>query len=463
MLDLGDYDVAVVGAGVTGIVSAVAAAEAGANTCLIEASGILGGLITGGRLTKPTGVIQPGVYLDLVNAAAGYGGADPSIRVTDWGSYSGIFDTEVMQRVVIEAIDRAGVDVLLYAQAVDTVKEGRTIAGVAVQTKSGVGIVRARNFVDASGDGDLAAVAGADFMLGRPSDGRMQPMTSYFRIINVDLDALTQDAIAHADDMYDLVTPDPNAPEGTSGMNDFFCRGYVERIQQARSEGFDWILPKRHITLKTGMLPGEINVNATRVHGNALDPRERSHATLEVRRQAYCVHDFLKRYVGGFENSVLLEISPVLGVRETRRVVGDYVLTEADVRSEQRFDDAIGLCTDPIDIHDPAGEGGNMESVGRGYGIPYRSLLVAGLDNLLVAGRCLSVDPVAHGSTRNTPACALTGQAAGIAAAMASADGTGARGVSLSAVQQRLTELGVVLGREDTELASYMQGSYAQS
>lgn len=171
------------------------------------------------------------------------------------------------------------------------------------------------------------------------------------------------------------------------------------------------------MTIKTGLLPGEININATRVHGNALDERQLSAAELAIRRQAYCVFDFFTRYVPGFERALFLDVGRT-GVRETRRIVGDYVLTEGDVKSEARFPDSIGVSKCAIDIHEPGGERGLMITVGAGYDIPFRSLLPRDVDQLLVAGRCISVDHVAHGSTRNTPACAITGQGAGTAVAM---------------------------------------------
>lgn len=167
---------------------------------------------------------------------------------------------------------------------------------------------------------------------------------------------------------------------------------------------------------------------------------------MEVRRQAYCAFDFLTRFVGGFERAVLLDVAPVLGVRETRRIRGDYVLTESDVFGQARFDDAIGLCNAPVDIHEPGGTRATMTGVGSGYGIPYRCLLPEGTSGLLVAGRCISADHVAFGSTRNTPACALTGQAAGTAAATAAARGVPARAVPAGDLQQALTEEGIVLG-----------------
>lgn len=442
----GEYDVAVAGAGMTGVVAATTTARTGARTLLVEGSGLIGGLITGGRLTKPTGLVQPGVYRELIDRAAGYGGADPGPQRSYWGAYTGVFDAEVMQRVVIETLDEAGVEVLLFAPVTDVVREGPRVRGLTVHTKQGPALVRAGAVVDATGDGDVAAAAGAGSMLGRPSDGHVQPMTGYFRILGVDFPALLADLRAHPDDVSELVAPEETGANEPYAMT-FFTTGLTKRIAEAQADGFAWTCPRNSVTMKAGMLPGEINVNATRVQGNGLDPRVRSRAVIEIRKQAYCAFDFLRKYVRGFEDAVLLDVAPVLGVRETRRVRGDYVLTEADVRGAARFDDAIGLCNAPIDIHEPGGEHAVMINVGAGYGIPYRCLLPAGTEGLLTAGRCISADPVAFGSTRNTPACALTGQAAGIAAAAAAARGTVPRAVPASEVQSALAAAGVVLGR----------------
>lgn len=443
----GAYDVIVVGAGMTGIVTSVAAAREGASVLLVESSGMVGGLITGGRLTKPTGIIQPGVYRELVERAAEYGGADPDVRHSYWGTYSGVFDAEIMQRVIIEVLEEARVEVLLFTDVNDVVHDHARVAGVQLGTKSGTQLAFAGAIVDASGDGDVAVLAGADFMYGRPEDGRVQPMTSYFRVLNVNFDDVVKDCLEHENDVRELVLPDP----GEDYAMTFFMAGFTERIAAAQEDGFDWIIPKNHITMKAGLLDGEMNINATRVHGNGLDPRERSRAALEVRKQVYCSFDFLKRYVRGFEDAVMFDVAPVLGIRETRRITGDYVLTEKDVRGEARFDDAIGLSNAPIDIHDPAGEEGIMNSVSRGYGVPYRCLLPAGVDGMLVAGRCISVDAVAFGSTRNTPVCALTGQAAGIAAAQSAQTDTTPRTLSVDKVQRGLASVGVVLGTSADE------------
>lgn len=438
---LGSYDVVVAGAGVTGVVAAIASAREGARTLLVEESGSVGGLVTAGRLTKPSGPVDGGIFRELIDRAAASGGADPATRSSYWGAFTSMFDPEVMQRVVLESVDESGVEVLLHARVGDVIVEGVTVRGVAVDVKSGRRLVLAGATVDATGDGDVAALAGAEFALGRPGDGLMQPITSYVRVINVDVVRLVRYMREHREDFAEMVMPE-TATTAEEHRFSLFATGFTGVIARAKREGFPWVIPKDHITIKTGLLPGEVNINATRVHGNALDERVLTAAELAIRRQAYCLLDFFRRYVPGFEQAALLDIGRI-GVRETRRIAGDHVLTETDVRTEARFPDAIGRSRCPIDIHEPGGEGFAMINVGAGYDIPFGCLLPRGLDGVLVAGRCISADHVAHASTRNTPACAITGQAAGTAGAWSARTSTPLRKLDVSTLQGRLRDAGV--------------------
>lgn len=442
----GSYDVVVVGAGAAGICASIRAAREGAKTLVLEGTGFLGGLVTGGRLTKPTGLINRGIFQEMLDRCVGYKGADGRIRESYWGKYTGTFDAEVMQRVIIEMVEESGLEVLLRAQVTDVVHGDDGLKGLIIRTKSGEKLVLAKAIVDASGDGDVAALAGADFMLGREKDGLTQPITSYFRVLNVDVPALIADAKAHAEDMWEIVYPKEAGDRNEDYAMAVLLTGFQQRIKDKVAEGFDWIIPKDHITMKTGLIPGEISVNVTRYQGNGLDDRDLSRAEIEIRKQAYCAFDFLQRFVGGFENAIFLEVAPKLGVRETRRVIGQYVITEADVRGEARFPDAIGICNSPVDVHEPGGARAIMDHVGKGYGIPYRALLPLGVENLILAGRCISADEIAFGSTRNVPACAMTGEAAAIAAAEAARLGIAISKVPLGKVQSRLRELGATLG-----------------
>ncbi len=442
----GTYDVVVVGAGISGVCAAIKAKREGAKTLLVEGSGVLGGLITGGRQTKSTGLVNGGVFQELLNRCVQYKGADPEIRSSYWGKYTGQFDAEVMQRVIVEAVEESGVELLLYAPVTEAIKEGNRLTAIKVQVKSGPKLILGKAFIDCSGDGDLACLAGAEYMVGRKGDGLTQPITSYVRLVNVDFPAVAKDFQEHKDDMWEL-----NVPKKENATNEdhalvFFATGLTKRIEQAKKDGFKWIIPKNHITFKAGLIPGEVSLNVTRFHGNALDERTLTKATMEIRKQAYNVFDFLKKYVRGFENAIFLEVAPKLGIRETRRIVGEYILTEKDVRGETRFADAIGLSNCPVDVHEPGGERAIMDSVGAGYGVPFRCLIPKGVDALLLAGRCISVDEIAFGSTRNLPVCAITAEAAALAAAYAVKHDVQLREVPVATIQAALTAERVDLG-----------------
>jgi hypothetical protein len=449
----GAYDVAVVGAGVAGVMAAVRAASEGARTLLVEASPFLGGLVTGGRLTKPSGVVNGGVFAELLDRCAERGAADREVRRSYWGAYTGSFDSEAMQRAIIETLEDVRVDVLFRAPVVEVRTEEHRLREIVLQVKSGRKSVIAKVFVDSSGDGDLAALAGVPFAIGRASDHRVQPMTAYVRVVNVDIPRFVEDCRAHPDDLSDLVVPAGAGERNEDYILNFVATGFRKRIAQAQAEGFNWIIPKDHITFKSGLIPGELNLNVTRFHGNGLDERVLSRAELVLRQQAYCAFDFVRRYVRGFEKAIFLEVAPKLGVRETRRIIGRYVLTEADVRGERRFGDSIGLCNAPFSAHDPDGDKSTLESTGNGYTIPLRCLQPLRLSGCFVAGRCISADEVAFTSTRNVPACATTGEAAGLAAAFCARTGADTNDVPLIALQQQLERSGVQLGLHGEVLA----------
>ena len=440
----GEYDVLVAGAGITGIIAAIAARRQGANILLMESTGFLGGVLTGGRLTKPHGPVNEGLLREMMERAAQRGGANLTHHLVPWGEFNAVLDPEVMQRVILEMLVEEGVQILLHSQIIDVVTSDR-VRGVEFVAKSGRQLALAQATIDATGDGDVAAMAGAQFHLGRPADGKTQPISAYVRLINVDTPTLARYIRDHPDDFSEVVIPEHPGSQREDYVLNLLVTGFGALIQQAKSNG-DWALPKAYVSLKTGLIPGEVNLNATRFHGDGLDERVLTAAEIELRKQAYQVVDFFKKYVPGFEKAQLLEIAPKLGVRETRRIVGDYMLTGEEVRSERRFPDSVALSRSGLDIHEPGGEGGLKQSIGAGYGVPYRCLLPAGVEGLLVAGRCISVDETAFGSTRNVPTCAQTGEAAGIAAALASRAGLTPRRLGAAPVQAVLAGLAIPLG-----------------
>lgn len=444
----GSYDVIVCGAGITGVVASISAARQGSKVLLVEESNIIGGMITGGRMTKPTGEVKFGIFKEMLDSAINQGGADKGTHNSYWGAYSGIFDSEIMYKVVIGLIEDAGVEVLLHSQIVDVVRKGSSIRGLVIHNEEGSVLVTGKAIIDSTGDGNIAALSGAEFSLGRAKDHSTQPITAYFRLLNVNFPRLADYCEQNPEDVREVVLPDADRNNNESYVMNFFMTGLTNKINKAKNEGFNWDIPKNHITMKAGLIPGEMNINITRFHGNGLDSRVMSRAEIVIRKQAYTAFDFLKKYVPGFEKAIFLELAPKVGVRETRRIIGDYLLTESDVLKGARFEDAIGLTNSPIDIHEPSGEEGVMIGVGDGYGVPYRCLLPKGIEGLLTSGRCISTDERAFGSTRNTPVCAITGEAAGVAAALSAKHGTPPRSLSVNEIQNVLVERGFTLGNE---------------
>lgn len=443
----GTYDVVVAGAGVTGVTAAISAGRAGARTLLVEGTGFIGGNVTAGRLTKPTGTVDRGIFWEMMSRASDLGGADVSVQDAGWGEYRGIFDPEVLLRVMLQMLDEANVEVLLHAQVTDVIGPSPA-KGIEVLVKSGRKIILAGAIVDASGDGDVAALAGADFALGNIDSGHVQPMSCYLRMINVETPVLARYIQDNPDEFTSVVLP----PSGGDNREDYTFRllasGFISLIKEGRAEG-KWTFPKNYLTVKTGLLPGEINLNITRFQGDALDERVLSRAEIELRKQAYDAVDFCKSYLPGFEHAALLDVAPKLGVRETRRIIGDYVLSGEDVKGGRSFPDSIGYARAPIDVHEAGGEGGGIIGVESGYDVPYASLLPKDVEGILVAGRCMSVDEIAFGSTRNIPVCVLTGEAAGIAAAIAVQSKSTPRSVDISKIQSVLHQRGVAINRAE--------------
>ena len=442
---MGSYGTVVVGGGTAGTIASIASARGGVRTLLVENSDFLGGMVTAGRLTKPSGVVTGGRLRQIIDRCGELNGANTATFDSKvWGRFTAILDPETMQKVIIDMLEEAGVDILLQVRATNALVEKGVVKGIEACAKSGRKIILANTTIDSSGDGDVAAFAGADFSMGHPDDHATAPMGAYIRLINVDVPSLVEFMVANPDDFQELIVLEPKPSDPSGYALAVHAIGFGKLIQTAQADGFEWIIPKHRINLKTGLLPGEININVVSVEGDGLNEKAASQAAIEVRRQAYCCWEFMKRYVPGCKESFLLEVAPRLGIRETRRIICDYTLADDDVRCAARFGDAIGLSECAIDIS------GVIDAV-RGYGIPFRCLMPRDLDGILVAGRCISVDRMAYGSTREVPACAIIGEAAGVAAAVAERLSTTVRGVGTDQVQRHLELNGVVLGVPDRE------------
>ena len=406
--------VVVCGGGPAGLCAAVAAAQEGAEVLLLERYGFLGGMATAG-LVNPfmpyyTGgkLINRGLFEAIITCLREAGGW--TAREDDRGRDA--FDPEVLKQVGLEMALEAGVRLRLHTLLAAVQAEGGRVRRLVVAGKAGLEAVEGEVFVDATGDGDLAAWAGAPYGEGRPQDGRCQPMTLNFNLGGVDEDRL------------------PSREEISA------------RYQAAQRRG-ELTNPRENVLWFYTTRPGEIHFNTTRVLGRrGTDPEDLTQAEIEARRQVTEMLAFLRREISGFERSYLLATACQIGVRESRRIAGDYVLTVEDVLGARDFPDGIARGCYPVDIHNPAGTGTEIRSLpeGASYALPYRCLLPRGLDNVLVAGRPISCDHGAHSSLRVMPIAACLGEAAGVAAARALERRGEPRRVDTEALRARLRE-----------------------
>ena len=463
-----EADVVVVGGGVAGSAAAIAAGRQGKSVLLIEASGCLGGLATNGHVSpfdatesrsgKTFGGIGQEIIDRMVDAQLNYG--VPSSIIKREGPH-------LFKWVLLKMAVESGVRILFHSTLVEVIREDNEIKNLIINTKSGLEGVSGKMFIDATGDGDVLFGAGEEYFMGS-EQGTGEMLSSS------DLDRMHYDD--HKFERYTLEhTSDRHAVQPCSVM---FTMGGVDLSQNPtkynnknlsfedlgidREEfkklpyygapGFedngDLIpMPQGRILLSYTGRPGELLVNMSRIIGvDATDAVELSEAAVKAHLQVMHIVDFLKRYVPGFENSFLVESSNVLGVRETRRLVGQYVLKGSDAINCVHFDDNIGCGSYMIDIHDPFGKaraiGGDVK--GDCYGIPYRSIVPKTVKNLLVSGRCISADHVTHASTRIQGTCVITGQAAGTAASVALDSDKPVQTIDVKELQSRLRNAGCV-------------------
>jgi hypothetical protein len=439
-------DVVVVGAGPAGIAAALASARNGARTMLVERFGYVGGNLTAGlvgpcmtsfSLDGTTQLIR-GVFDELVTEMARTGEALHPSQVPPSSPYSGFieyghsrvtpFEPEALIRVATAKLREAGVTLLLHTSFLAPTLRDDAVTGIVVANKSGIEVVPATVTVDCSADGDVAARAGAQVVVGRDGDGLTQPMTLFFRVQGVDDARVEQYVEAHPSDY----------------------RPFASIVEEARDAG-EFTIPRKGVGMYKTMRPGVWRINTTRIqHRSALDADDLTAAEVEGRRQVDELMGFFRRRLPGFEQSTLLDVANTVGVRESRRIVGEYTLTLEDLSTGRHFDDVIGLCGYPVDIHSPTDAGGGMAEdihTANAYELPYRSLVPVAVDQLLVAGRCVSATHEALGAIRVMPPAFAMGEAAGTAAALAVHDRVSPRDVDVASLQHRLRDAGAYLGQ----------------
>ncbi len=442
-------DVAVVGGGCAGIGAAIAAARTGARVAFIERLGFYGGCVTATmmdvfwmlRAGKEKAV--EGIAMELLRRLKaemdGVQG-EPGQRC--------FVDAEKFKLMVDVMVNEAEVEPWLHCLGVSPYMQGSTVDGVITESKSGRQAILAKVVVDASGDGDIAARSGAPFEYGRPEDGLVQPASISFLLTGIDVGTLKQWQAEH--------------PEDAS---------FARLVAEAKAKG-DWTINRRRFGFhgmyeETGELTG---VNATRIQ--AIDPtntRDLTRAEMELRRQVFQVRDFVRKYVPGGGKAKVGAIGAQLAPRESRRILGEYVLTADDIIASKIFPDTVAISPCFWDQHNALEDGSRhiypanvkeayaashsgVEKVefarGNVYGVPYRCLVPREVDNLLVAGRCMSADRLAEASLRYLGASFATGQAAGTAAALAALGNTTPRRLDVELLRRTLAEQGAYLAED---------------
>lgn len=436
------YDVIVCGGGPSGTAAAIAAGRRGARVLLIERYGFSGGMATSALVnpwaghevahpqTGENGSLIGGIFKEIVqrlHAAGGYGSA-----LTD-----SAFDEERLKLVYDELLAEAGVDVLYHTMVTGVTKEAGRIAAIHTASKDGAASWSAAMAVDATGDGDLAAMAGCEWSLGRPADSLTQAMTVSFRMGNVDKERMLAEL----------------RERGERGHKK--ARLLVEPyFQRALAEGRLHFPYREWIHFYDYPHPGVLHFNMTRINKvNGLSARDLTFSEREGRRQAYVLADWLRQEVPYFRESYLEKVACQVGVRETRHVRGMYTMTHEDISEARKFPDAIVRSRYFIDIHSPTGSGfdheikGGLGAVmsrydvpeGDYYEVPYRSIVPdGGADNLLVPCRALSANHEASGAVRVMATMTGIGEAAGIAAASAAQEGLAAREVDTGWLRSQL-------------------------
>lgn len=430
-------DVVVVGGGTSGFIAATAAARAGARVILIERFGYLGGCTTAPYNTTI------GLFFDSEGAQV--------IRGIPWEFVQRMIDENaafdarphspqiwppLTKKVALDMIEEARVELLFYTSVVDLVMAGPRVDAIVVHTKAGYGAIRARAFVDATGDADLAALAGAETEMADRNS--LQQVSCDFIACGVDADRVYRWAVEHRESLASVSGLDePTSLDGRAQrMLSFVIPNDATHVGETHS----------HV----GVMPTVklcVFRQAVRIQGNAdvdpLDPRELTYAETSGLRGALEHLEYLRSMVPGFEHAFVVGQAH-LGVRETRRIVGDYYLTLEDLREQARFDDVVALNCRALDYHLP-GTRFQMEFLKGNHDIPLRALLPRSTENLLVCGRSISGDHLSQASLRGAATAMATGQAAGVAAALAAAEGKGVRGVRIRRIQQLLLDQGAVL------------------
>lgn len=415
----GEFDVIVCGSGPAGLCAAMSAARQEAKVALVERFGAIGGNLIVGHVGPIMGKVSKGTMADEINELLGVKDADV------------FHDVEEAKIQLFNWIENPRLHLYLNTPVVDVIMDADTITGVIIGSQYGMKALTGKIIIDATGDGVVSYLSGAEIEMGRDEDRLVQPVTIMFTLSGID----PNQTIECRHEEHDTLLP-----KGS----------YLALTKTANQNG---TLPEslNIVRLYPTKYKDERIVNATQLNRiNGLDAVETAKAQKELRNQITQVIDFLKNTVPGFENCKIKDSSDIIGVRETRRVIGEYILDDSDALSGRIFEDVMVHKADfCIDIHNPDGAG-QAESEGcppevTPYDIPYRCFVPKRIQGLFTAGRCISGTHRAHASYRVMNICMAMGEAVGIAAALCAQTGVAPRDLDCREVQKILIEKGVDL------------------
>lgn len=418
-------DVLVLGGGPAGFATAVSAARMGAKTLLLEQSGAVGGVATTGLMSHWTGATEGPLYEELLQRAK-----DTN---QDWNYFGEkvlqgkrIINPEKLKLVMLEMLHEAGAQVQLYTFAADVIMDENRVVGVITESKSGHEALMAKVIVDATGDGDIAAKSGAEFVKGRKEDGKMQPATLMFKVAGVDMERAVFPG--EFEDNFDV-------PAG--------------KLQELGRQHLPD--PIGHVLLYPATVPGVVTVNMTNTLGiDGTKAEDLTKAEYQCRKQIPLVMDFLRKFVPGFEECFWLTSASIIGIRETRHFIGENSISEQDIEQARIFDDwIVTRAYFNFDVHNISGSG--LDETGRQkgftqqkkYTIPIGCFLPKKIDGLLLVGRNISGTHLAHSNYRVMPICVNMGQGVGVLAALSIQQHKEPRHVDVKDVQNILIEQGV--------------------
>jgi len=409
-----EYDVIVAGSGPAGVAAAIMAGRQGVKTLIVESLGRLGGIATSGMMSHFTGNVGNRLYHEVLERAA-------EKNIFQKGVKTPTIDPEFLTLTYIEMLEDAGVDILLYTTVCDVIMDGKILKGIICHNKDGFSAFYSKVVIDATGDGDVAYKSGAEYILGRETDGKMQPATLMFKVGGVDMER------AVFPPSFETLVPTE--------------KGELQALAKE-------ILPKPagHVLLYKSTIPGIVTCNMTNVTDiDGTKTEDLTKAEIVCRKQMPEIVKFLREYVPGYENCYVVGSASLIGVRETRHFEGVMALTEGEIIDAVQHDDYVVYdAYFNFDVHNITGSG--LDETGcqkkftqtKGYTIPYGCLVPKEIDGLLLSGRNISGTHMAHSNFRAMPICMGTGEAAGVAAALSVKQEKKLRDIDVKDIQERI-------------------------